>query len=366
MNFIPVQTFFRMNGNLTWNSTETNATNTGLSLQDSGRIWLIVPLICLVIVTISGNIIVMMCVRIDKRLASQISSIYVFSLAGADLIVGIFVMGGMCVYTMYGLWPIGHLLCTIWVAFDFTCCTVSMLHLCLIAFDRYEAVVHPIDYKNNHTSKVATMRSIGAWILGFLAWLPAIISFRAISPGPDNDCFFIPEKLYILIQSIVVYYSPIFIMVIFYIGCLMVLRKRYIKTVASSKDGPKLFMPTDVSTTGGSNATDVSTISATSAHREEAPNPQLVAAAQAKLSKQQQQLRSIRTLGVVMAMFLFCWLPFCLFWPITAYCPECISLRLYEYSYWAAYLNSTINPFLYFLSNRDFRNAFKTMIGKKE
>ena len=66
------------------------------------------PLILLMLVTIGGNIIVMICVRIDKRLASAISSIYVFSLAGADTIVGMFVMGGMCVYTVYGYWPLGN------------------------------------------------------------------------------------------------------------------------------------------------------------------------------------------------------------------------------------------------------------------
>ncbi len=84
-----------------------------------------------------------------------------------------------------------------------------------------------------------------------------------------------------------------------------------------------------------------------------------------RMSRQQQQLRSIRTLGVVIIVFLFCWVPFCTFWPISAFCPNCISLPAYEYSYWAAYLNSTVNPWLYFLANRDFRNAFRKLIGMK-
>ncbi len=81
-----------------------------------------------------------------------------------------------------------------------------------------------------------------------------------------------------------------------------------------------------------------------------------------RLSRQQQQLRSIRTLGVVIVVFLFCWIPFCSFWPISAFCTTCISLPAYEYSYWAAYLNSTVNPALYFIANKDFRNAFRKLI----
>ena len=84
-----------------------------------------------------------------------------------------------------------------------------------------------------------------------------------------------------------------------------------------------------------------------------------------RLSRQQQQLRSIRTLGLVILVFLFCWIPFCSFWPISAFCPDCISVPAYEYSYWAAYLNSTVNPVLYFLANRDFRNAFRKLIKWK-
>ena len=264
----------------------------------------------------------------------------------------------------------GPLLCTIWVAFDFTCCTVSMLHLCLIAYDRYEAVVHPIEYKQNRTATNALYRAIGAWVVSFIAWLPAIVVFRVLAPGPENDCYFIPERLYILIQSIVVYYSPIVIMVIFYVQCLSVLRKRYLKTVATAGDGPKIFMPaTEASTVttdvggGGGEGGNAPSPKDTQAVGQQQPDPNALVS-QAKLNRQQQQLRSIRTLGVVMVVFLFCWLPFCLFWPITAYCPSCISAGAYEYSYWAAYLNSAINPFLYFLSNRDFRNAFMTMLGK--
>ena len=66
--------------------------------------------------------------------------------------VGFVVMSGMMIYTMYEYWPLNSALCTIWQVFDFAMCSVSMLHLCLIAFDRlvyrvipYKQISHQVD-----------------------------------------------------------------------------------------------------------------------------------------------------------------------------------------------------------------------------
>ncbi len=329
---------------------------------------LLLPLLLLVSCTIVANIVVMVCTRINKRLRT-VSSLYVLSLSGADAIVGMTVMTGMLVFTLYGYWPFGATLCTVWVGLDFTCCTVSMVHLCLIAHDRYVAVVHPLEYKMKRTANDALIRIIMAWLGSMIVWLPAIIAIRITNAdiSADTDCLFMPDNLYILIQSIVVYYGPIIVMVFFYMMCLHKLHLRYLKTADAARNaGNHVF---------GQESTYIPepTISYTnpttrqSGHmaghnlRPDEHDAQIVIS-QTKMSKQQMQLRSIRTLGVVIVMFLICWLPFCLFWPITAYCPDCVPAKAYEYSYWSAYLNSTINPFLYFLTNRDFRHAFKQLV----
>ena len=46
------------------------------------------------------------------------------------------VMFGMMIYTMHRYWPLNFTLCIVWQVFDFAMCSVSILHLCLIAFDR--------------------------------------------------------------------------------------------------------------------------------------------------------------------------------------------------------------------------------------
>ena len=53
------------------------------------------------------------------------------------------VMFGMMIYTMHGYWPLNFALCTVLQVFDFGMCSVSILHLCLIAFDRLVPGVKP-------------------------------------------------------------------------------------------------------------------------------------------------------------------------------------------------------------------------------
>ena len=141
-----VTTFFP-NSSLSMEAEETTTANRNFAV-------LLPPFLLLIIVTCGSNIVVMICTRTYTRLKT-VSNMYVFSLALADLVVGTLVMIGMLLYTLYGMWPIGHVTCTMWIVLDFSCCTVSMMHLCLIALDRYEALTNPIEYRQKHTTQTA-------------------------------------------------------------------------------------------------------------------------------------------------------------------------------------------------------------------
>ena len=90
--------------------------------------------------------------------------------------------------------------------------------------------MHPLEYKNNRTSKDAIYRILFAWVLGVLLWLPCVIIIRYhydkenIDP---KDCFFTYDKYFVLVQSFVAYYTPIIVMSFFYVACLYKLHERY-------------------------------------------------------------------------------------------------------------------------------------------
>ncbi|KAI0237020.1 5-hydroxytryptamine receptor 1B, partial [Lamellibrachia satsuma] len=322
-----------------------------------GTVTLLVTLVSLVFVTTTVNVTVMACVATEKKLHTT-PGMYMFSLAVADGLVGLLVMPAMTVYTMYGLWPLGQMLCTLWMCTDSVCCTVSMLHVLLLAHDRFLALYRPIEYRATCTKLSYALKRIAlAWVVGAGVWLPAVLYYRSASPAVDNDCYYIPPPLYVLVQSIVVYYLPLLFIVVIYVACVNRLRKRF-RTIA---DSHQLETAATAATTGGLVDVAVSTVDSISTAGGPSVDTVLAMAVERQLQRHRRHIRSLRMLGAVIAFFVLCWLPFCVFWPISAYCADCISANLYQYSYWSAYLNSTINPLLYFAFQNDFRVAFTTL-----
>lgn len=77
-----------------------------------------------------------------------------------------------------------------------------------------------------------------------------------------------------------------------------------------------------------------------------------------------KERRAARTLGVIMGVFVICWLPFFLMYLILPFCPWCCpSNRLMNFITWLGYVNSTLNPIIYTIFNLDFRKAFKKILG---
>lgn len=310
------------------------------------------PLILLTLFTVVANITVILCVIHDKKLRNA-SNVYVVSLALADLIVGFFVMGGMSVFTVYGYWPLGNSLCSVWIALDFGCCTVSIFHLILIAYDRYLALNKSIQYKNLGTIKRSTILCITGWMVGLIVWLPPVITFRILDVKKiATDCYFVPNKKFVIAQAIGVYYFPIIAMIIFYTSSLRALYRQKVKVEA-------MVVSSNGSSVDGEEPTiDVSVTKSSGYETRRKKNGK-------GRKKTEQHSRVLRTLGVIILMFLACWLPFCIMWPMVAFCNDCVNPVAYENSYWLAYVNSTINPLLYFVCNRDFRTALKSLFKMK-
>jgi hypothetical protein len=65
-----------------------------------------------------------------------------------------------------------------------------------------------------------------------------------------------------------------------------------------------------------------------------------------------KQQRVSKMIGVLIFVFLICWVPFSIVTPIQVFCENCISKRLFYNIIWCKYLNSTVNPLLYMLTNK--------------
>ncbi|XP_071773052.2 5-hydroxytryptamine receptor 4-like [Centroberyx gerrardi] len=76
-----------------------------------------------------------------------------------------------------------------------------------------------------------------------------------------------------------------------------------------------------------------------------------------------KERKAAKTLGLLMGVFLFCWLPFfsvSMAHPLWGYS---ISPVVLEASMWLGYANSSLNPFLYASFNRSYRRTFVAILG---
>ncbi|KAK9880405.1 hypothetical protein WA026_010284 [Henosepilachna vigintioctopunctata] len=108
------------------------------------------------VITVVGNIMVMISFKIDKQLQT-ISNYFLFSLAVADFVIGLISMPLFTISTLLGYWPLGPFICDTWLALDYLASNASVLNLLIISFDRYFSVTRPLTYRARRTTTRAMM-----------------------------------------------------------------------------------------------------------------------------------------------------------------------------------------------------------------
>ncbi|XP_077869823.1 putative G-protein coupled receptor No9 [Saccoglossus kowalevskii] len=81
------------------------------------------------------------------------------------------------------------------------------------------------------------------------------------------------------------------------------------------------------------------------------------------LKKLHKETRAAKTLAIIVGVFILCWMPFFTVYLIGAFCPNCTPTVVFKIFFWAGYCNSAINPFIYARFSKDFRHAFKYILG---
>lgn len=77
-----------------------------------------------------------------------------------------------------------------------------------------------------------------------------------------------------------------------------------------------------------------------------------------------KERRAARTLGIIMGVFVICWLPFFLMYVILPFCSTCCpTTKFKNFITWLGYINSVLNPIIYTIFNLDYRRAFKRLLG---
>jgi 5-hydroxytryptamine receptor 4 len=280
------------------------------------------------ILTAGGNALIVVAVFTHKRLQT-ITNAFVLSLAIADFMVAILVMP-FGIYQQYNnkTWMLGGTLCLLTTSLDVMFTTTSIMHLSCLAIDRYLAVCRPFLHERLNNHIIALMLAC-CWITPiFISFIPIMSGWNLIGIeemhnclSPDEtSCAFLVNKPFSIICSTIAFYIPAVFLIISNVKIYQTAR-RQAKQIHSL--GAHL-------------------------HRH-------------KKGKLKRETKAAKTIGIIMGCFCVCWCPFFIMNIIDPLIGYKIPYEVFTTAIWLGYVNSMLNPFLYYNFNRAYKTAFKRL-----
>ncbi|KAM8702981.1 hypothetical protein ACLKA7_005341 [Drosophila subpalustris] len=310
----------------------------------------------LIFLSVAGNILVCLAIYTERSLR-RIGNLFLASLAIADLFVASLVMTFAGVNDLLGYWIFGAEFCDTWVAFDVMCSTASILNLCAISMDRYIHIKDPLRYGRWVTRRVAVITIAAIWLLA------AFVSFVPISLGihrPDQPLIFEDNgkkyptcaldltPTYAVVSSCISFYFPCVVMIGIYCRLYCYAQKHVKSIKAVTRPGEVAEKQRYKSIRRPKNPSVPKKFKVRNLHHS---SPYHVSDHKAAV-----------TVGVIMGVFLICWVPFFCVNITAAFCKTCIGGQTFKILTWLGYSNSAFNPIIYSIFNKEFRDAFKRIL----
>lgn len=352
--------------------------------------WAALLIVMVIIPTIGGNILVILAVSLERKLQNA-TNYFLMSLAVADLLVGLLVMPIALITVLYNSgWPLPEFLCPIWLFLDVLFSTASIMHLCAISLDRYIAIKKPIQH-SQYKSRAKAMVKIGlVWLISICIAIPIPIKGLKDNHVPNNitfnsnhTCLLKTDTFweFIIFGSLTAFFIPLTIMMIIYLLTVQVLRKKVY--LLRSKVTQRFSYPT-ISTVfqreqTSPQAEQANMLDSRLPRMQENPNAgttnsptgeEISFRRMSTMGKKSMQTlsneqRASKVLGIVFLLFVVMWCPFFITNITSALCTSCdvnVISRLMEIFVWVGYVSSGINPLVYTLFNKTFREAFTRYI----
>ncbi|XP_038600860.1 D(1B) dopamine receptor [Tachyglossus aculeatus] len=300
----------------------------------------------LILWTLVGNALVCLAVVRRRPLRARVTNLLVGSLAASDLLVALLVMPWKAVAQVAGYWPFGAF-CDVWVALDIMCSTASILHLCLISLDRYWAVSSPFGYQRGMRPRLALLAVGAAWALSVLiSFLPIQLHWHKAPTNatgrPPDSCDSSLNRAYAVSSSVVSFYIPVAVMLVTYARIYRIARGQ-IRRISSLERAAR------------------------QAQDRRGPGPRDRPAFSGPRASIRKETEVLKTLAVVVGVFVCCWLPFFILNCLAPFCgPQaglpCVGEDTFDVFVWFGWANSSLNPIVYAF-NRDFRQGFAGLLG---
>ncbi|XP_072546700.1 5-hydroxytryptamine receptor 1D [Salminus brasiliensis] len=331
--------------------------------------------------TMLSNAFVIATIFLTRKLHTP-ANFLIGSLALTDLLVSILVMPISIVYTVSKTWTLGQIICDIWLSSDITFCTASILHLCVIALDRYWAITDALEYSKRRTTRRAALMIGVVWVISISISIPPLFWRQAKAHEELTECLVNTDQIsYTLYSTFGAFYVPTVLLIILYGRIYVAARSRIFKTPASC--GKRFTTAQLIQTSAGSSLCSLNSASNQEGHLHPGGSggggggsPLFMNSVKVKLADSvlerkrlcaAREKKATKTLGIILGAFIVCWLPFFVVTLVMAICKECwFHPVLFDFFTWLGYLNSLINPVIYTAFNDEFKQAFQKLIKFKK
>ncbi|WAR16031.1 SER2-like protein [Mya arenaria] len=415
------QTTFTMNGTICNGTCNTEAIKVEITFN---KILVGVLLYIIVIITVIGNILVLLAIKIRKCLRTTFNY-YIVNLAITDVAVAVSAMSFKATQAFYGTyWPFGEFM---WMTF------VSVFTLILISLDRFWSVTWIQHYRQHHSKR----------LLMLALWVPPWLSDRLRHSKP-GECYWNPalNVEFVFIIATLGHHGPFLVLIFCYSRVYAFMKRRgvgllktnkvrsssirninmtekfsdtcYVNSVvpegsqcntgnlsaqqeqrasgmtkqaSTSKDKSGIFIveasnlltvpshfkhytnitsncerKTNESLKGDEHSEHFQSARTTSLSVDPIDQNSTQTVSRRIKHRNVKDKRVFKTLTYIVIGYVILWLPFHVVFDISIVYPGLVPEAIIETVFWMTYLNSTLNPFLYNFSCPVFKEAFYSIL----
>ncbi|XP_068094715.1 5-hydroxytryptamine receptor 5A [Hyperolius riggenbachi] len=340
-----------------WNITVTANESSGSDNLNRYRISVFSVLILtllamLVVATFLWNVLVLVTI-LRVRTFHRVPHNLVASMAISDVMVAALVMPLSLVHELNNRrWRLGRVLCHIWISFDVLCCTASIWNVTAIALDRYWSITRHLEYTLKTRKRISNIMILLTWLLSAVISLSPLFGWGETYSEVNEECKVSQEPSYTIFSTFGAFYLPLCVVLFVYWKIYKAAKFR----IGSKKTNTITPMPEVIEVKEASN------------------QPQMVFTVRhatvtfqtdGDTWREQKEKRAALMVGILIGVFVLCWIPFFITELINPLCSCDIPPIWKSIFLWLGYSNSFFNPLIYTAFNKNYNNAFRNLFSRQ-
>lgn len=341
-----------------------------IEMSTANTIYLLFWVVLLLFIVFSNLMVVVIML---KHVTRNNTTMFLSSLAISDMLVGLFLIPIKMGFTKHNQrFCLDKIYCRAYLASDNFLFAVSNTNLFIICIDTYIILTYPYKYTRLMSPKRCKLLLIFIWCYGLFWGILVNIKLDEITEPAihiDNfQCSNNRNYIFVLLVAVVVFFIPAIVMAFLYFRIFSVSRYHareisesvYFKNVVFNK------RDSEVSVSSNDNGNKVSenhqrnSASSDDADRRSSKTIRFV-------YYRKLILKASKTVAIVYGTFVICWSPVICFSLVLVFSPQWIDSQKIKWFYIffveiIPIFKSTLNPFIYVLTNKQYRFAFKNVL----